>query len=79
MVEPPQIRMANDIAAQFRHRPPAEAAGEVAEHIRLFWEERMRADLLAQVAAAPEGDDGIDPIVIDAAALLRADAPGPTA
>ena len=30
----PRIRMANDIAAQFHHRPPAEAAEEVAHHIR---------------------------------------------
>jgi formate dehydrogenase subunit delta len=65
--------MANDIAAQFHHRPPAEAAEEVARHIRLFWEARMRADLLAQVAAGAEEDDGIDPIVTDAAELLRAD------
>ena len=72
MTESPQIRMANDIASQFHHRPPAEAAEEVAEHIRLFWEARMRAELLAQVAARVEEDDGIDPIVIDAAELLRA-------
>jgi formate dehydrogenase subunit delta len=69
--------MANDIAAQFHHRPPADAAEEVAHHIRLFWEERMRADLLAQIADRPD-DDGIDPIVIDAAELLRADAAGTT-
>ena len=71
MTESPQIRMANDIADQFRHRPPAEAAAEVAHHIRLFWEPRMRADLLAHAA---EGDDGIDPIVTAAVELLRADA-----
>jgi formate dehydrogenase subunit delta len=64
--------MANDIAAQFHHRPPAEAADAVAHHIRLFWEERMRADLLAHVADREE-DDGIDPIVTAAAELLRAD------
>lgn len=71
MAASPQIRMANDIAAQFHHRPPAEAAEEVAHHIRLFWEPRMRADLLAQVADGGEGGDAIDPIVIDAVALLR--------
>jgi formate dehydrogenase subunit delta len=73
VTESPQIRMANDIAAQFHHRPPAEAAEEVAHHIRLFWEERMRADLLAHVADGVEADDGIDPIVIDAAELLCGD------
>jgi formate dehydrogenase subunit delta len=70
--------MANHIAAHFRHRPPAEAAEEVAEHIRLFWEERMRARLLAELAAGVGVDEGVDPIVIDAAELLRVDAAGPT-
>jgi len=69
----PQIRMANDIAAQFHHRPPAEAAEVVAHHIRLFWEERMRADLLAHIADGVEEDDGIDPIVTAATELLRGD------
>jgi formate dehydrogenase subunit delta len=73
VTESPQIRLANDIAAQFHHRPSAEAAEEVAHHIRLFWEERMRADLLAQVADGVDGDDGIDPIVTAAAELLRGD------
>jgi formate dehydrogenase subunit delta len=73
VTESPQIRLANDIAAQFHHRPPAEAAEEVAHHIRLFWEERMRADLLAHIADGVEEDDGIDPIVTDAVELLRAD------
>ena len=73
MTESPQIRMANDIAAQFHHRPRAEAAEAVADHIRLFWEERMRADLLARIAEGGGEDDGIDPIVSDAAELLRAD------
>jgi len=73
-MESPQIRMANDIAAQFHHRPPEEAAEEVAQHIRLFWEARMRADLLDHVAAAKVGQvDGIDPVVVAAAELLRAD------
>ncbi len=73
MTASPQIRLANDIAAQFHHRPSAEAAEEVADHIRLFWEPRMRADLLAQIADGVDEDDGIDPIVTAAAELLRGD------
>jgi formate dehydrogenase subunit delta len=41
------VRLANDIAAQFRHLPPDEAAADVANHIRRFWDPRMRAELLA--------------------------------
>jgi formate dehydrogenase subunit delta len=62
------IRLANDIAAHFRHRPWAEAARSVAQHITLFWDPRMRAALLAHVDA---GGAGLDPLSVDAAALLR--------
>jgi formate dehydrogenase subunit delta len=70
--------LANDIAAQFHHRPPAEAAEEVAHHIRLFWEPRMRADLLAQIADGVDDGDEVDPIVMEAARLLGAEVAGPT-
>lgn len=69
--QPSEIRMANHIASHFHHRPRAEAAEEVADHIRLFWEERMRARLLAEIADGIGDDGGVDPIVIDAAELLR--------
>ncbi len=78
MTRSPQIRLANDIAAQFHHRPPAEAAEEVAHHIRLFWEPRMRADLLAQIADGVDDGDEVDPIVMEAARLLGAEVAGPT-
>ncbi|MEU2161335.1 formate dehydrogenase subunit delta [Streptomyces chengbuensis] len=64
------VRLANDIAAQFRHRDPAEAAGEIAAHIRAFWDPRMRARLIED---AETGHDGLDPLTVSAAALL---APG---
>jgi formate dehydrogenase subunit delta len=59
--------MANDIAAQFRHLPHDAAVAAVAGHLRSFWEPRMRAQLLEQVAA---GGEGLDPLVLDAAARL---------
>lgn len=64
----PQIRLANDIAAQFQHQPGELAAASIAAHIRSFWDPRMRAELLHWVDA---GTVGIDPLVIDAAAFLR--------
>jgi formate dehydrogenase subunit delta len=63
----PQVRMANEIAVQFRHRPPEQAATAIAGHIRQFWDPRMRADLLRQAAAAP-GDLG--PLALAAVRLL---------
>jgi formate dehydrogenase subunit delta len=62
------IRLANDIAAHFRHRPREEAAESVARHIALFWDPRMRTALLGHVDA---GGIGLDPLSVDAAAVLR--------
>jgi formate dehydrogenase subunit delta len=65
---PPHVWRANDIAVQFAHKPPEEAAAAVATHMRMFWEPRMRAALLAHVDA---GVEGLDPIGLSAAELLR--------
>ncbi|MFI7610266.1 formate dehydrogenase subunit delta [Nonomuraea terrae] len=64
---PPHIRMANEIAVQFRNRDPAWAAEQIAEHIRAFWDPRMRARLLADAGTA---DGRLDPLIVAAAALL---------
>ncbi len=66
------IRMANRIGQFFAALPDAdEAADGVAEHIRKFWEPRMRAALKARLAAdAAAGiDSGHAPLV--QAALAR--------
>jgi formate dehydrogenase subunit delta len=63
-----QIRLANDIAAQFHHLPPDQAAAAVANHFRMFWDPRMRRQLLDVIERSP--DDGLDPIAIAAAKLL---------
>ncbi|WP_063043359.1 formate dehydrogenase subunit delta [Nocardia pseudovaccinii] len=63
----PAMRLATDIAAQFRHVTPDAAAAVIVEHIRRFWDPRMRAQLLDQVARAGET---CDPHVAAAASLL---------
>lgn len=60
---PPVVRLANDIARQFAHLPPAEAAQAVAAHLHQFWDPRMRADLAREVAHDP---DRLDPLVLAA-------------
>jgi formate dehydrogenase subunit delta len=67
----PEARMGNDIARQFAHLPASEAAAVIAEHIEKFWDPRMRRNLEALVAAQ---DDSLDPVVVDAAGRLAADA-----
>ena len=66
-----QVRMANDIAAQFSHVSHDAAVKGIADHMRSFWERRMREQLLEAVDAG--GVDGADlnPLVVEAAALLR--------
>lgn len=64
---PPHVRLANEIAAQFQRRDPDFAAREIANHIRTFWDPRMRARLIADAGVS---GSGMDPLVVAAAALL---------
>lgn len=58
------IRMANRIGGFFESQPDrVEALAGIAEHLRKFWEPRMRRQFLALVATNAEG---IDPIVREA-------------
>ena len=59
--------MGNDIARQFAHLPPADAAEAVARHIESFWDPRMRREHEALAAAH---DDTLDPLLVDAAGRL---------
>ena len=67
MSPPPVLRLAGDIAAQFRHLPDEQAAAKVADHIGRFWDPRMREHLRELVAA---DEQGCDPVVARAATLL---------
>lgn len=49
------VRMANQIASFFAAYPEDEAIASTAGHLRNFWEPRMRAELLAHLAAGGEG------------------------
>ena len=62
------IRMANQIAANFHAYPEDEALEAIANHLRQFWEPRMRADL--QAAVAEGRADGLAQPARDALALI---------
>jgi formate dehydrogenase subunit delta len=64
----PQVRMINDIAVQFQHQAPDTAAAAVADHVRTFWDPRMRAELMRRAEAEPHL---LDPVALAAARLLR--------
>jgi formate dehydrogenase subunit delta len=63
-----QVRMANDIAAQFAYLEHDKAVAGIAAHLNQFWEPRMRDQLLDHVAT---GGEGLDALVVDAAPRLR--------
>lgn len=61
------VRMANDIAGFFRVRGPEAAAAGVEDHLRKFWDPRMRRDIVAHLEA---GGAGLDPAAREAVARL---------
>jgi formate dehydrogenase subunit delta len=63
----PEVRLATEIADQFRHQPQARAAEAIANHIRMFWDPRMRTALLRAIVAGEVGDS----LVAAAIASLR--------
>jgi formate dehydrogenase subunit delta len=65
---PAEIRMINNIAAHFGYLRAEQAATAVADHIKRFWDPRMKQRLL--LLAASDTSD-FTPVAISAAALLR--------
>ncbi|MGE0665123.1 MAG: formate dehydrogenase subunit delta [Sphingomonadales bacterium] len=62
------VRMANQIADFFAAQGHDAAVAGIAGHIRSFWDPRMRRGLYACVDA---GGDGLDALVLEAAATSR--------
>jgi formate dehydrogenase subunit delta len=58
------IRMANQIADFFRIQPEQEAVAGTADHIKKFWDPRMRKMMAEHLA---HGGAGLSPIALQAA------------
>ena len=63
------IHMANQIGRAFAHEPHERAVADTAEHIRKFWDRRMRAAIFDQIGT--EAGPRLDPIARDAVEALR--------
>ncbi len=61
------VRMANQIAVFFATQPGSDQPDRVAQHLRDYWDPRMRAELAALVA---DPASGLSPLARDGAALL---------
>jgi|KBSSwiStaDraftv2_1062776.scaffolds.fasta_scaffold15926_2 formate dehydrogenase subunit delta len=62
------VSMANQIARFFEAQPDGRAAEQTANHLRSFWDPRMRSDLITH---ARTGGSGLGPTATAAAALLE--------
>jgi len=62
------VMMANQIGKFFASQGEAAAVPGIAEHIKKFWEPRMRAAIFAHL---DQGGAGLDPVVRDALERLR--------
>jgi formate dehydrogenase subunit delta len=62
------VYMANQIGKFFVNQGEDKAVAAIAEHIRKFWEPRMRTAIFAHLDA---GGAGLDPFVLSAVHNLR--------
>ena len=62
------IYMANQIGTFFSSQGDARAVPGIADHIRKFWDQRMRKQIMAHLDA---GGAGLDPNVRDALVKLK--------
>ena len=61
------IYMANQIGTFFRSQGHDKAVPGIADHIRKFWDPRMRKQIIAHLG---EGGDGLEPLARDGVAAL---------
>jgi formate dehydrogenase subunit delta len=62
------IYMANQIGKFFQSQGHDKAVAGIAEHIKKFWDPRMRAGIFAHLDV---GGAGLDPSVREAIAMLK--------
>lgn len=62
------VMMANQIGIFFVSQKHGDAVAATADHLRKFWEPRMRKAIVAHLDA---GGTGLSPVVRDAVAALR--------
>jgi formate dehydrogenase subunit delta len=63
------VRMANQIGKFFAVQGEERAIAGISDHIKKFWEPRMKSQIFAHIDA---GGEGLDPLVLRALQGLRA-------
>ena len=67
------VRMANDIEKFFKVQGEERAIEGIADHIKKFWEPRMKKQIFAHL---DEGGEGLDSLTLKALQKLKADMHG---
>ena len=62
------VYMANQIGKYFASQHGADPATGVTDHLKKFWDPRMRKEI---IALAGKGDTGLDPVVLRAVQALK--------
>ena len=62
------VMMANQIGRFFASQPHEDAVAAIADHLKKFWEPRMRSQILAYL---DQGGAGLDPPVLKAVQSLK--------
>lgn len=62
------VYMTNQIGKFFAHQPEDKAVANIADHLRKFWDPRMRKAILDHLSA---GGQGLDPLALKAVAALK--------
>ena len=62
------VPMANQIGQFFASQPHEDAVAAIADHLRKFWDPRMRAGILAHL---DKDGAGLDPLVLKAVQSLK--------
>ena len=60
------VKMANEISNFFRLKPEEQAVAGTANHIKRFWDPRMRAKMAEHLA---HGGEGLNPLALKAAQI----------
>jgi formate dehydrogenase subunit delta len=61
------VTMVNEIAAFFVGEDPGKAADNVANHLRRYWDPRMRKQILQHIS---DGGEGLSPVAQAGVALI---------
>ncbi len=62
------VHMANQIGSFFKSQGEGKAVPGIADHIKKFWDPRMRSSIIAHL---DKGGAGLDPDVKDAVMTLK--------